>query len=141
MNDTYWDDIKKFNTMYQLERCDKPRHVSSDELRNFHSMLIEEMTEMQPILRKINNGDDSLSVAVELADWLGDLVVYCSTFADQVGIDLGAVLSIIMQSNFSKLDHQGEPIYDRRGEVLKGPNFWGPEQKIRELLIHKLNTK
>ncbi len=28
----------------------------------------------------------------------------------------------------------GLPIYDERGKVLKGPNYWKPEPKIRELL-------
>ena len=42
------------------------------------------------------------------------------------------VLHIIMLSNFSKLDEDGEPIYDSRGKVLKGANYWAPEQFLRK---------
>jgi hypothetical protein len=44
------------------------------------------------------------------------------------------VLQIIMDSNASKLGADGKPIYDANGKFLKGPNYWKPEPKIRELL-------
>ena len=47
---------------------------------------------------------------------------------------LEAVLQIIMDSNASKLGADGKPIYDANGKFLKGPNYWKPEPKIRELL-------
>lgn len=50
------------------------------------------------------------------------------------GLDYWVVLDIIMQSNFSKLGEDGKPIYDERGKVMKGPNYWKPEPKIREYL-------
>ena len=39
-----------------------------------------------------------------------------------------------MQSNFSKLGEDGQPVYDHRGKVMKGPGYWKPEPKIQELL-------
>ena len=50
------------------------------------------------------------------------------------GIPLEDVLQIIMDSNASKLGADGKPIYDANGKFLKGPNYWKPEPKIRELL-------
>lgn len=38
-----------------------------------------------------------------------------------------------MQSNFSKLGADGKPIYDERGKVQKGQNYWKPEPKIKAL--------
>jgi predicted HAD superfamily Cof-like phosphohydrolase len=44
-----------------------------------------------------------------------------------------------MDSNFSKLGADGKPIYNPdTGKVLKGPNFWGPEIRIREILLERL---
>ena len=43
-------------------------------------------------------------------------------------------LDIIMDSNESKLGADGNPIYDANGKFLKGPNYWKPEPKIRDLL-------
>ena len=60
--------------------------------------------------------------------------VYSTSEALRHGIQLGDALKIIMQSNFSKLNEDGEPIYDERGKVMKGPNYWKPEPKIEEML-------
>jgi hypothetical protein len=43
-----------------------------------------------------------------------------------------------MQSNFSKLGEDGKPIYDERGKVMKGGNYWKPEPKISEILAAKM---
>ena len=69
-----------------------------------------------------------------LADLLGDLQVYCASEMTKFGLPLDGVLDVIMQSNFSKLGADGKPIYDERGKVLKGPNYWKPEPKIHQLL-------
>ena len=86
------------------------------------------------------NGNDSLDLAqktallTEMSDWLGDIVVYCASEARRWGLPLNNILSIIMESNFSKLGADGEPIYDERGKVMKGPHYWKPEPKISALL-------
>ncbi len=51
------------------------------------------------------------------------------------------ILDVIMESNFSKLDQDGNPSYDERGKVLKGPNYWKPEPKIKEILKKKLEEQ
>ena len=40
-----------------------------------------------------------------------------------------------MDSNQSKLGADGKPIYDANGKFLKGPNYWKPEPRIRELIL------
>jgi hypothetical protein len=39
-----------------------------------------------------------------------------------------------MESNFSKLGADGNPIKDERGYIVKGPNYFKPEPKIKEFL-------
>ena len=79
-----------------------------------------------------------LDVMAELSDWLGDLVVYCASEARRWGLPLPEVLRVIMESNFSKLGADGKPIYDERGKVMKGPNYWKPEPKLRDMLSREL---
>jgi predicted HAD superfamily Cof-like phosphohydrolase len=39
------------------------------------------------------------------------------------------VFDAIQQSNMSKLDVNGKPIYREDGKVLKGPNYFKPDIK------------
>ena len=50
------------------------------------------------------------------------------------GLPLNKILDVIMESNFSKLGADGMPIYDERGKVMKGPDYWKPEPQIRDAL-------
>jgi hypothetical protein len=39
-----------------------------------------------------------------------------------------------MASNMSKLGKDGKPIYDERGKVMKGTNYWRPNAQIRRYI-------
>lgn len=58
---------------------------------------------------------------------LSDLVFVCYQFAACFGLDLDEALARVYQSNLSKLDEQGQPIYREDGKVLKGPNYCPPD--------------
>lgn len=75
-----------------------------------------------------------IDILTELADLLGDIIVYCASEMARYGIPQKEVLRIIMDSNFSKLDANGNPIYDENGKVSKGPFYWKPEPQIKALL-------
>ena len=95
---------------------------------------MEEVHEMDEIIAAQHAGKDPLEVLTMLADLLGDIQVYCASEMAKFGLPLDQVLSIIMQSNFSKLGADGLPIYDERGKVMKGPNYWKPEPKLQAML-------
>jgi len=57
---------------------------------------------------------------------LSDLVFVCYQFAATYGIDLDKAMTLVFESNMSKLDEQGMPIYREDGKVLKGPNYKPP---------------
>jgi predicted HAD superfamily Cof-like phosphohydrolase len=78
--------------------------------------------------------ENLLDLLTALADLLGDIQVYCGSEMVKFGLPIDDVLFIIMQSNFSKMGADGNPIYDERGKLQKGPHYWKPEPKIRELL-------
>ncbi len=131
------DDIKKFNSIYKLPNHDKLEPPSKERIQNFMDILQEEVEEGHDIVRLIGESDNDekkLEVMTALGDWLGDIIVYAASEGRRAGLPLDRILSVIMQSNFSKLGDDGQPIYDDRGKVLKGPNYWAPEAKISTLL-------
>ena len=63
----------------------------------------------------------------ELVKELSDLVFVCYQFAATYNIDLDKAMTLVFESNLSKLDEQGKPIYREDGKVLKGPNYMPPD--------------
>lgn len=57
---------------------------------------------------------------------LADLVYVCYQYAANLEWDLDEALDRVHQSNMSKLDDNGNPIYREDGKVLKGPNYQPP---------------
>ena len=57
---------------------------------------------------------------------LADLVYVCYQYAENMGWFLDEALDRVHQSNMSKLDEDGNPIYREDGKVLKGPNYQPP---------------
>jgi len=142
---SFFDHIERFNAMYQLDSNVEPTLLGPERLRQFHDIISEEVNEGLDLAGKYEallgdgqplDDDKRLAVLTELSDWLGDLVVYCASEARRWGLPLGRILDVIMQSNFSKLGEDGQPIYDHRGKVMKGPGYWKPEPKIEDLLRH-----
>ena len=124
----FFQRVDDFNRMYGLPAPSTPTMISPVRLRQFKAMLLEEVAE----------GDSALDVA-DLADWLGDMIVYCTSEASRHGLPIEEVLHIIMDSNSSKLGADGTPIINQEtGKVEKGPNYWKPEPKIRTLLMEKM---
>jgi len=145
-------DIDKFNGIYKLPVNEiptldylgqnlNPREAAALRLADFKDILSEEVDEVDTIIAKLRNDENysELKVLTDLSDWLGDLQVYCASEMIKFGLPRDKILETIMQSNFSKLDANGLPIYDERGKVLKGPNYWKPEPKIEALLAEAID--
>lgn len=134
----FFKKINKFNDMYKMPDLSKAsRQETRQRLENFVNILQEELEESEDILDAYDSGESEMFIKTAMADWLGDMIVYCASEAKRLGIDIKEVLDIIMESNFSKLGPDGKPIYDERGKLLKGPNFWTPEPAIRIMLETK----
>jgi predicted HAD superfamily Cof-like phosphohydrolase len=140
---TFFENIKRFNDMYSLSSLDRPPQDGQvfdfkERLANFKSIIQEEVEEADGILKNYaynpQDPDAELKFLTDLSDWLGDMIVYCASEARRFGLPTEQILQVIMDSNFSKLGPDGQPIYDERGKVMKGPNYWKPEPKIENLL-------
>ena len=136
MNTTFAKRIALMNSMYRLPANQAPSIPEDvpDRLRKFKATLSDEVNEIDDIVALAERGGSRVDVAVAIADLLGDVIVYCRSEALKYGLPLEEVLDIIMDSNESKLGADGNPIYDANGKFLKGPDYWKPEPKIRELL-------
>ena len=63
----------------------------------------------------------------DLIKELSDLVFVCYQFAAAFNLDLDKAMTLVFESNMSKLDEQGKPIFRPDGKVLKGPNYQPPD--------------
>lgn len=140
--------IEEMNQMYRLPNF-APQSIESEPgwaqrqsvfLEKFKRTLSDEVKELDIIIGLIGElGSVQVPphfMLTELADLLGDVVVYCFSEAQKYDIPLDKVLHIIMQSNKSKLGADGNPIYNSDGKFLKGPNYWPPESLIRTILLN-----
>ena len=70
---------------------------------------------------------------VEQLKELADLVYVCFQFAASQEWDLDEAMRRVHESNMSKLDEYGKPIYRPDGKVLKGPHY--KEPYLQDLII------
>ncbi len=70
----------------------------------------------------LSNPQNKANILKELAD----LVYVCYQYAANLGWDLDEAMYRVHESNMSKLDEYGKPIYREDGKVLKGPNYAPP---------------
>lgn len=150
MKKAFFEQIENFNAMYRLESHSKPTLLPLTRLNQFYEILKEEVEEGLELAEKYqallgsekelsqvqipSDSQASVEILTEMADWLGDIIVYCASEAKRWGLPLEKILEVIMESNFSKLDDKGQPIYDHRGKVMKGPGYWRPEERIQQLI-------
>ena len=66
---------------------------------------------------------------VGVADALTDLLYVVYGAGHAFGIPLDRCFTEVHESNMSKLDENGKPIYREDGKVLKGKNFREPNLK------------
>ena len=93
--------------------------LSSDKINNLRLDLIEE--ELCELKEAIKNND-----LLEVADALTDILYVTYGAGHAFGINLDKCFEEVQNSNMSKLDNDGNPIYNENGKVMKGPNYFRP---------------
>lgn len=135
--------IRRMNSMFKLPINDQPTVEASllggddvvTRLTKFKKTLLDEVEEVNTIIEKIGKVPQE-EVLTDIADWLGDIEVYCRSEALKFGIPMDAVLSAIMGSNFTKLGPSGVPIYNQDGKFLKDmSSFIPPEDAINTVMF------
>ena len=140
---TFEDKIREFNKMYGLPVQEVPgmcpgmgRMGFIHRMEQLLEILKGELNECYDIIyaaKDLPEGHRYDEILTMLADWLGDIQVYCASEMRKFGMSNDMILSIIMASNMSKLGADGKPIIES-GKVQKGPNYWKPEPLIRRYI-------
>ena len=89
-------------------------------------LIAEESKEFLDAADEVFADPENQETRNELLKELSDLVFVCFQFATAFNLDLEKAMELVYQSNISKLDEQGNPIYRADGKVLKGPNYVPP---------------
>ena len=93
---------------------------SSDKINELRFNLIKEELEELRIAIDTKN-------LVEVADALTDILYVTYGAGHAFGINLDKCFNEVQQSNMSKLDDHGKPIYNDSGKVMKGPKYFKPD--------------
>ena len=93
---------------------------STDKINKLRLDLIKE--ELTELTEAMNNKD-----LLEVADALTDILYVTYGAGHAFGIDLDKCFEEVQNSNMSKLDDNGKPIYNEHGKVMKGPNYFKPD--------------
>ena len=113
--------VKTFMKTFGQEVKDKPS-FSSEKINNLRYNLIKE--ELDELKEALNNKD-----LLEVADALTDILYVTYGAGHAFGVDLDKCFEEVQNSNMSKLDENGKPIYNESGKVMKGPDYFKPNLK------------
>ena len=92
---------------------------STDKINKLRiDLIIEELEELK---EGMANKD-----LLEVADALTDILYVAYGAGHAFGINLDKCFDEVQNSNMSKLDENGKPIYNDLGKVMKGPNYLKP---------------
>jgi predicted HAD superfamily Cof-like phosphohydrolase len=94
--------------------------LSTDKINKLRIDLIKE--ELEELTEAMYNKD-----LLEVADALTDILYVTYGAGHAFGIDLDKCFDEVQNSNMSKLDESGKPIYNESGKVMKGPNYYKPD--------------
>ena len=92
---------------------------STDKINKLRIDLIKE--ELAELIEAMKNKD-----LLEVADALTDILYVTYGAGHSFGINLDKCFDEVQNSNMSKLDDNGKPIYNESGKVMKGPNYFKP---------------
>ena len=116
---TNFESVRKFmETFGQIVRT-KPKFPDEKTMRLRFDLIQEELNELKEAMDTKN--------LKEVADALTDILYVTYGAGHAFGINLDKCFEEVQNSNMSKLDNNGKPIYNESGKVMKGPNYFKPD--------------
>ena len=116
---TNFESVRKFMETFGQEIKEKAG-FPNDKITSLRYDLINE--ELNELKEAIDNKD-----LKEVADALTDILYVTYGAGHAFGINLDKCFQEVQNSNMSKLGLNGEPIYNDKGKVMKGPNYFKPD--------------
>ena len=114
-----FESVKKFMETFGQEIKEKAG-FPDDKITSLRYELIKEE------LDELKDAIDSKDIK-EVADALTDILYVTYGAGHAFGINLDKCFEEVQNSNMSKLGTDGKPIYNDKGKVMKGPNFFKPD--------------
>ena len=115
---TNFERVKKFMETFGQEVKEKAGFPNEKITTLRYDLIKEELGELKDAL---NDKDIK-----EVADALTDILYVTYGAGHAFGINLDICFEEVQNSNMSKLDSDGKPIYNDQGKVMKGPNYFKP---------------
>jgi predicted HAD superfamily Cof-like phosphohydrolase len=116
---TNFESVRKFMETFGQEIKAKAG-FPSEKISSLRFELIKE--ELGELKEAMDNKD-----LKEVADALTDILYVTYGAGHAFGINLDKCFKEVQNSNMSKLDSDGKPIYSNNGKVMKGPNYFKPD--------------
>ena len=116
---TNFESVKKFMETFGQEIKEKAG-FPDDKITSLRYELIKEE------LDELKDAIDSKDIK-EVADALTDILYVTYGAGHAFGINLDKCFEEVQNSNMSKLGSDGKPIYNDKGKVMKGPNYFKPD--------------
>ena len=113
-----FDSVKKFMKTFGQEVKEKAEFPTDKITALRYDLIREELAELKDA---IDNRDIK-----EVADALTDILYVTYGAGHAFGINLDKCFEEVQNSNMSKLGEDGKPIYNDKGKVMKGPNYFKP---------------
>ena len=118
---TNFESVKKFMETFGQEIKEKAEFPDSNIVSLRYDLISEELQELKDAIK---NNDIK-----EVADALTDILYVTYGAGHAFGINLDKCFEEVQKSNMSKLGPDGKPIYNEKGKVMKGPNYFKPNLK------------
>ena len=116
---TNFESVRKFMKTFGQEIKEKAGFPSQKISLLRYELIKEELDEFKVALENNN--------LLEVADALTDILYVTYGAGHAFGINLDKCFEEVQNSNMSKLDTNGKPIYNEAGKVMKGPNYFKPD--------------
>ena len=116
-----FDDVKTFMKTFGQKVITKPLIPDEKTMNLRFDLIKEELNELQQAMKEKD--------LKEVADALTDILYVTYGAGCAYGIDLDKCFEEVQRANMSKLGEDGNPIYNEKGKVMKGPNYTEPNLK------------
>ena len=114
-----FESVKKFMETFGQEIREKAGFPDDKITSLRYELINEELIELKEAI-------DSKDIK-EVADALTDILYVTYGAGHAFGINLDKCFEEVQNSNMSKLGSDGKPIYNDKGKVMKGPNYFKPD--------------
>ena len=120
--------VKKFMLTFGQEVKEKAEFPENKITSLRYELIQEELLELKEAIDKKD--------IKEVADALTDILYVTYGAGHAFGINLDKCFEEVQNSNMSKLGKDGKPIYNEKGKVMKGPDYFEPNLN-KFVSIHK----